>query len=109
MAHDDRLQTTASDGEPTADVVETPSMSVIIPAFNEADYIRETLDWLGVAEQHLEAVAHASVQILVVDNARLRTARPTLQRAPAPRSSVRQSTISPGCGMPGRRSPCTIF
>jgi GT2 family glycosyltransferase len=63
------MNRTASGGEPAADVVETPSVSVIIPAFNEAGYIRETLDWLGAAEQHLEAIARASVQILVVDNA----------------------------------------
>lgn len=44
-------------------------MSVIIPAFNEAGYIPETLDRLGAAEQHLKAIANAAVQILVVDNA----------------------------------------
>jgi glycosyltransferase involved in cell wall biosynthesis len=52
-----------------ADTVEMPSMSVVIPAFNEAGYIRETLDRLGAAEQHLKAIADAAVQILVVDNA----------------------------------------
>ena len=44
-------------------------MSVIIPAFNEAGYIPETLDRLGAAEQHFKAISDAAVQILVVDNA----------------------------------------
>ena len=52
-----------------ADAVEMPSVSVIIPAFNEAGYILETLDRLGAAEQHFKAIAPAAVQILVIDNA----------------------------------------
>ncbi len=45
-----------------------PSMSVIIPAFNEEDYISETLDHLGAAERFLKAQADTAVQVLVVDN-----------------------------------------
>jgi len=45
-----------------------PSMSVIIPAFNEEDYICETLDHLGAAERFLKAQADTAVQVLVVDN-----------------------------------------
>jgi len=51
-----------------ADAVKMPSLSVIIPAFNEAGYIPETLDHLAAAEQHFKAIADAAVQILVVDN-----------------------------------------
>ncbi len=53
----------------TADAEEMPSLSVIIPAFNEAGYISETLNRLSVAERHLKSAACAAVQILVVDNA----------------------------------------
>lgn len=48
---------------------ELPSLSVIIPAFNEARYIPETLARLRAAEERFKAYGHASVQILVVDNA----------------------------------------
>ncbi len=48
---------------------ETPSVSVIIPAFNEAGYITETLDRLEAARQRFKAVAGAAVQVIVVDNA----------------------------------------
>ncbi len=51
------------------DAVRMPSISVIIPAFNEGTYIPETLDRLNVAEQHFKAAADATVQILVVNNA----------------------------------------
>jgi glycosyltransferase involved in cell wall biosynthesis len=44
------------------------SMSVIIPAFNEEDYLDDTLDRLGAAERFLRAKADSAVQILVVDN-----------------------------------------
>lgn len=46
-----------------------PSMSVIIPAYNEAAYLPETIHRLRAAEEHLHDSADASVQILVVDNA----------------------------------------
>jgi glycosyltransferase involved in cell wall biosynthesis len=49
--------------------MEMPPMSVIIPAFNEAGYIPETLDRIRAAEQHFKAISDAAVQILVVDNA----------------------------------------
>jgi glycosyltransferase involved in cell wall biosynthesis len=49
--------------------VNVPSLSVIIPAFNEAAYLPETVNRLRVAQEHLNANAGASVQILVVDNA----------------------------------------
>jgi len=49
--------------------MEMPSISVIIPAFNEAGYIPQTLDRLAAAEQRFKATAGANVQILVVDNA----------------------------------------
>lgn len=45
------------------------SLSVIIPAFNEADYILETLDRLRTAERHFRDAAGGDVEILVVDNA----------------------------------------
>lgn len=51
------------------DVVRMPSVSVIIPAFNEADYIPETLDRLAAAERHFKTAVDAAVQIIVVDNA----------------------------------------
>ena len=51
------------------DLAEMPSISVIIPAFNEAGYISETLKRLGAAEQHFKAIAAADIEILVVDNA----------------------------------------
>jgi glycosyltransferase involved in cell wall biosynthesis len=42
---------------------------VIIPAFNEAGYLGQTLDRLEVARAHLEARNGAALEILVVDNA----------------------------------------
>jgi len=63
------MNRTTREGGLITDAVEMPSLSVIIPAFNEAGYILETLDRLGAAEQHFKAVAPAAVQILVVDNA----------------------------------------
>jgi glycosyltransferase involved in cell wall biosynthesis len=63
------MNRTTGEGGLIADAVEMPSLSVIIPAFNEAGYILETLDRLGAAEQHFKAIADAAVQILVVDNA----------------------------------------
>ena len=51
------------------DVAEMPSISVIIPAFNEAGYISETIKRLSAAEQHFKAIAPADIEILVVDNA----------------------------------------
>ncbi len=46
-----------------------PSISVIIPAFNEVLYLPETLGRLRVAERHLTARAESMVQVVVVDNA----------------------------------------
>jgi glycosyltransferase involved in cell wall biosynthesis len=63
------MNRTTREGGGISDAVQMPPMSVIIPAFNEAGYIPETLDRLGAAEQHFKAVADASVEILVVDNA----------------------------------------
>jgi len=63
------MNRTTKEGGVITDAVEIPSVSVIIPAFNEAGYILETLDRLGAAEQHFKAIADAAVQILVVDNA----------------------------------------
>jgi glycosyltransferase involved in cell wall biosynthesis len=54
---------------PDADAVGVPSLSVVIPAFNEARYLPETLNRLAAAERHLKNGADATVQILVVDNA----------------------------------------
>jgi glycosyltransferase involved in cell wall biosynthesis len=48
---------------------EMPSISVIIPAFNEAGYISETLKCLSAAKQHFKGVAAGDIEILVVDNA----------------------------------------
>lgn len=45
-----------------------PSMSVVIPTFNEERYIAATLDHLRVAERFLTAHAGSVLQILVVDN-----------------------------------------
>jgi glycosyltransferase involved in cell wall biosynthesis len=49
--------------------MDIPSISVIIPAFNESDYLPETLDRLAVAERHLKTTIDTAVQIIVVDNA----------------------------------------
>ncbi len=48
---------------------EMPSISVIIPAFNEAGYISETLNRLIAAAQYYKGGAAADIEILVVDNA----------------------------------------
>jgi glycosyltransferase involved in cell wall biosynthesis len=50
------------------DASRMPSLSVIIPAFNEAEYIPETLLRLAAAEQLFRSVSDAAVQIIVVDN-----------------------------------------
>ena len=60
---------TGSNSELRADAVHLPSMSVIIPAFNEAAYLPETLHRLRAAEAHYNVNADAAVQILVVNNA----------------------------------------
>lgn len=48
--------------------MEMPSMSVIIPAFNEENYLPQTLDHLKTAIQQFRTVSDADVQIIVVDN-----------------------------------------
>ncbi len=48
---------------------EIPSISIIIPAFNEAGYLSETLKRLRSAEQQIKTIAAADIEILVVDNA----------------------------------------
>ena len=63
------MNRTSSGSALRAIAVHLPSVSVIIPAFNEAGYLPETLDRLGAAEQHLKATAPADAQIIVVDNA----------------------------------------
>ena len=50
------------------DAIYLPSLSVIIPAFNEANYIPETLLRLAAAEQLFRSVSDAPVQVIVVDN-----------------------------------------
>lgn len=50
-------------------LVTLPSMSVIVPAFNEERYIAETLDRLRTAADLAGAQGKTPVQILVVDNA----------------------------------------
>jgi glycosyltransferase involved in cell wall biosynthesis len=58
-----------TDRRSIAKAVDPPSVSVIIPAFNEARHLPETLDRLRAAEHCFTADAHAAVEILVVDNA----------------------------------------
>ncbi len=60
---------TAADGGQGAVAVDLPSVSVIIPAFNEAAYLPTTIGELRAAEQHLHARSATALQILVVDNA----------------------------------------
>jgi glycosyltransferase involved in cell wall biosynthesis len=50
------------------DAIHMASISVIIPAFNEADYIPETLQRLAAAERIFGPVVDTGVQIIVVDN-----------------------------------------
>ncbi len=45
-----------------------PSLSVIIPAFNEANYLPETFLRLAAAERLFRSDSDAAVQIIVVDN-----------------------------------------
>ncbi len=44
------------------------NLSVIIPAFNEADYLPSTLDSVRLASEHLRARADVGVEMIVVDN-----------------------------------------
>jgi len=53
----------------SAEPAEMPPITVIIPAFNEAGYISETLKHLSAAEQHIKRFTAANIEILVVDNA----------------------------------------
>ncbi len=46
-----------------------PSISVILPAFNEAGYISATLERLKAAARYCKGGAVADIEILVVDNA----------------------------------------
>jgi glycosyltransferase involved in cell wall biosynthesis len=50
------------------DAIHMASISVIIPAFKEADYIPETLKRLAAAERLFRSVADAAVQIVAADN-----------------------------------------
>lgn len=50
------------------DSIHIPSISVIIPAFNEADYIPDTLRRLAAAERLFGSAEDAAIQIVVVDN-----------------------------------------
>jgi glycosyltransferase involved in cell wall biosynthesis len=58
-----------SNGKVNTVAVDVPSVSVIIPAYNEASYLAETIHRLRAAEDHLHANANGVVEILVVDNA----------------------------------------
>ncbi len=51
------------------ETAELPAITVIVPAFNEAGYISETLKSLRTAEKHLKGIAPADIEILLVDNA----------------------------------------
>ena len=44
------------------------NLSVIIPAFNEADYLPATLESIQQASEHLQARADVDVEVIVVDN-----------------------------------------
>ena len=44
------------------------NLTVIVPAFNEADYLPATLDAIEVASEHLHARCGAEVETIVVDN-----------------------------------------
>ena len=44
------------------------NISVIIPAFNEADYLPSTLDTIRGASAHLQARTDVDVEVIVVDN-----------------------------------------
>ena len=44
------------------------NLSVIIPAFNEADYLPSTLDAIRRASDHLRTRADVDVEVIVVDN-----------------------------------------
>ena len=44
------------------------NLSVIIPAFNEADYLPSTLDSIQLASEHLQSRADVNVEVIVVDN-----------------------------------------
>ena len=65
---DDVMKRTTRDGEQRVSALDASSVSVIIPAFNEAGYLLETLNRLRAAEGHLKASAAAAVEIVVVDN-----------------------------------------
>jgi glycosyltransferase involved in cell wall biosynthesis len=65
------------------DLMSLPSVSVIVPAFNEERCIAETLDHLRTAAELVRTLAGTPVQILVVDNA----------------STDRTAAIAGGCGV----------
>ena len=44
------------------------NFSLIIPAFNEADYLPATLESIQRASEHLQARADVDVEVIVVDN-----------------------------------------
>jgi glycosyltransferase involved in cell wall biosynthesis len=50
------------------DVPSGPSISVVIPAFNEARYLPQTIEHLRAAESLFRSRTHAAVEILVVNN-----------------------------------------
>ena len=67
-AHEEMNRNT-SEGGLITDTLDMPSLSVIIPAFNEAGYLPETLNRLEAAVRHLKITADTVVEIIVVDNA----------------------------------------
>ena len=44
------------------------NLTIIVPGFNEADYLSATLDAIEVAAAHLPAHSDAEVEVVVVDN-----------------------------------------
>ena len=44
------------------------NLSIIIPAFNEADYLPSTLDSIRCASERLQSCADVGVEVIVVDN-----------------------------------------
>ena len=65
---DDVMKRTTRDGEQRVSALDASSVSVIIPAFNEAGYLPRTLDRLRAAEGNLRASAAVAVEIAFVDN-----------------------------------------
>ena len=108
LAKNSRHETQGKDKRQTSSILYGPSVSAIVPAFNEAGCLPEILKRLHLAEDHFKASVDGAVEIVVVDNA---STDRTVEVAQSARARVvhQQAHNSPRCVTQERRWPCMMF